>query len=62
MVKKKEKLITEKSSSNDSKKEKRYCKGCLADVTESMFCHCGEFNLTKGCTYTDDDLKEININ
>jgi hypothetical protein len=38
-------------------REKRYCKGCLCDVTQTMFCYCGEFYLSKESTYTDDDLK-----
>jgi hypothetical protein len=41
-------------------KEKRYCKGCLCEVTETMFCYCGEFMLTKESTYTDEDLKKMN--
>ena len=42
-------------------KEKRYCKGCLCDVTETMYCYCGEFPLTKESTYTDADLKDMNV-
>lgn len=42
-------------------KEKRYCKGCLCDVTETMYCYCGEQELTKESTYTDDDLKAMNV-
>lgn len=34
---------------------KRYCKGCHADVTETMFCHCGEFPLNNESTVTDVD-------
>lgn len=26
-------------------KHRNLCKGCLADVTETMFCECGEFAL-----------------
>ncbi len=40
---------------------KRYCKGCLCDVTKTMFCYCGEFPLTKDSTYTDEDMKNLNI-
>ena len=42
-------------------KEKRYCKGCLCDVTETMWCYCGEQPLTKESTYTDEDLKRMNV-
>ena len=42
-------------------KEKRYCKGCLCDVTETMWCYCGEQPLNKESTYTDDDLKRMNV-
>lgn len=40
-------------------KEKRYCKGCWADVTETMFCYCGEFALTKDSTYSEAEMKEM---
>lgn len=43
------------------KKVRRYCIGCLCDVTESMFCYCGEFPLSEKGTYTDEDLKRLNI-
>ena len=26
-------------------KEKRFCKGCLAEVTNTMYCTCGDFDL-----------------
>ena len=42
-------------------KEKRYCKGCFRDVTETMYCDCGEQPLTKENTYNDDDLKAMNL-
>jgi len=35
---------------------KRFCKGCLADVTHSMFCSCGEFPLLESETYSEADL------
>ena len=37
-------------------KEKRYCKGCYADVTKEMYCHCGDFGLTKDMTYSEQEL------
>lgn len=40
-------------------KTKRYCKGCEADVTQSMFCGCGENALTKEMTYTETELNEM---
>ena len=38
--------------------EKRYCKGCLADVTDHMYCSCGERPLKPEHTYSDIDLIE----
>ena len=42
-------------------KEKRYCKGCLCDVTQTMYCYCGEQVLTKDSTYTDGDLECMSL-
>lgn len=39
-------------------KEKRYCKGCLCDVTKRMWCYCAEQPLNKGNTYTESDLEK----
>lgn len=50
-------LDTSDGSNRTCGKENRYCKGCLCDVTETMFCYCGEITLTKESTYTDEDLK-----
>lgn len=41
---------------------KRYCKGCHCDVTESMFCYCGEFPLSENSTYTEEELRKIENN
>lgn len=38
-------------------KEQRYCKGCYANVTETMFCYCGEFHLIKSETLSEEELK-----
>jgi hypothetical protein len=40
-------------------KEKRYCKGCYADVTETMYCYCTERPLNIESTYSDDDMKKM---
>lgn len=37
---------------------KRFCKGCQADVTETMYCHCGDFGLLKSETLSEEELKE----
>lgn len=34
---------------------RRYCKGCHADVTDTMFCYCGEFPLNEESTTTNPD-------
>jgi hypothetical protein len=41
-------------------KEKRFCKGCYADVTETMFCHCGEFPLIEQDTLSESEISEPN--
>jgi len=38
--------------------EKRFCKGCHADVTKDMFCFCGEFPLTKEATLSEEELRK----
>jgi len=43
----------------ENKTNKRYCKGCFADVTEDMMCYCGEFPLTKDATYSQDEVDEL---
>jgi len=40
-------------------KEKRYCKGCLSEVTEGMFCFCGEFYLDKQNTYSEEEMRNM---
>ena len=40
-------------------KTKRYCKGCQDEVTETMFCWCGENHLSKSDTYTEDELDQM---
>ena len=39
--------------------KKRYCKGCHADVTRTMYCYCGGFALTKDDTYTEEELDNL---
>lgn len=39
--------------------ERRYCKGCHADVTKSMYCHCGDFNLLKSETLSEEEIKKF---
>lgn len=39
-------------------KEKRFCKGCHADVTENMYCHCGDFYLSMEETLSEAELKK----
>lgn len=41
--------------------EKRYCKGCHADVTEHMMCICGEFPLSKEATYSQEELDSLDL-
>jgi hypothetical protein len=36
--------------------KKRFCKGCQADVTDTMFCYCGEFPLSKEETLSESEL------
>lgn len=43
----------------DSMQEKRFCKGCHADVTGTMYCHCGDFTLFKEETLTEEELNEL---
>jgi len=41
--------------------DRRYCKGCYADVTKDMICFCGEFPLTKEATLSQKELDEMNV-
>jgi len=41
--------------------EKRYCKGCYLDVTKTMVCACGEFNLTKESTIPESEMKDMDL-
>ena len=41
------------------KNEKRFCKGCWADVTGTMFCECGGFALKKSETFSEKELEEM---
>lgn len=43
----------------ETDKHHRYCKGCYADVTESMYCHCGDFNLLESETYSQEEMNAI---
>lgn len=36
--------------------EKVFCKGCYDDVTDSMYCLCGEFPLDNSMVYTETEL------
>ena len=38
--------------------ERRYCKGCHADVTKSMYCSCGDFGLLKSETLSEEELNK----
>ena len=40
-------------------REKRFCKGCHANVTKSMYCDCGDFDLLKEETLNEDELNEL---
>lgn len=42
-----------------AKKEKRFCKGCWADVTETMYCTCGDFQLLRSETFSEKELEEM---
>ena len=39
--------------------ERRYCKGCHADVTKSMYCHCGDFGLKLSETLSETELNNM---
>ena len=39
--------------------KKRYCKGCHADVTKTMYCYCGEFELSEYGTYTEEEVEAL---
>lgn len=43
----------------DKTNKKRFCKGCLKDVTLTMFCECGELSLCKSETYSEQELIEM---
>lgn len=47
----------EKQTNTHNKKVKKYCKGCLCDVTETMWCYCAESPLNEESIYTEEDLK-----
>jgi hypothetical protein len=55
-------MKNEKECKCSNNKEKRYCKGCYADVTESMYCYCAEQPLNIESTYTDDDMEKMENN
>jgi hypothetical protein len=40
-------------------KERRFCKGCHADVTKSMYCQCGDFDLLKEETLSEEELNKL---
>ena len=39
--------------------EKRFCKGCHADVTKTMYCFCGDFALLKSETLSEEELNKM---
>ena len=41
--------------------DRRYCKGCYADVTEDMMCYCGEFALTKDATLSQEEMDAMDV-
>lgn len=43
----------------DTPAEKRFCKGCHADVSGSMYCHCGDFGLLKSETLSETELNNL---
>jgi hypothetical protein len=40
---------------------RRFCKGCQADVTSSMYCYCGEFHLLESETLSEAELQKLSI-
>lgn len=40
-------------------KEKRYCKGCHAEVTNTMYCNCGDFDLLKSETLSEEEFSKM---
>lgn len=46
-------------SSSIQKENKRYCKGCIKDVTNTMFCECGEMPLHINETYSEEEASEM---
>jgi len=49
MKKTKEHFMEMQEQNTDVAQENQriYCKGCEADVTKTMYCHCGDFDLNK---------------
>lgn len=42
-------------------KPKRFCKGCQCDVTDTMFCYCGELPLSIDSTYSEQEIINLNL-
>ena len=40
-------------------KERRFCKGCRAEVTNTMYCTCGDFDLLKSETFSEEELNKL---
>ena len=40
----------------NDKKCRRFCKGCWDEVTDSMWCYCGESPLRESGTLTEEEL------
>lgn len=36
--------------------ERRFCRGCHAEVTNTMYCSCGDFELKKECTLSYNEM------
>ena len=48
-----------KGGESMEQREKRFCKGCHADVTKTMYCVCGDFNLLKEETLSESELNKL---
>lgn len=45
--------------SNNHIYPKRYCKGCIKDVTDTMWCECGEQALNQNSTFSEEEAFEM---
>ena len=53
------KVISRYSREEAEKKERRFCKGCHAEVTDTMHCNCGDFDLLKSETLSEEELNKL---